>query len=59
MLKDMGAEIMMEADAQNDQIARITDKADQNRNRIDENVKEGNAILTRERKNKCLNCSLQ
>lgn len=55
----MGAEIMMEADAQNDQIARITDKADQNRNRIDENVKEGNAILTRERKNKCLNCSLQ
>ena len=56
----MGTEIMKEAEAQNEQIGRVTDKAEHNKNRIDADVQEGQAILTREQKRTgCINCSIQ
>ena len=56
----MGTEIMKEAEAQNEQIGRVTDKAEHNKKRIDADVQEGQAILTREQKRTgCINCSIQ
>ena len=45
MLKHMGEEIMEEAESQNDQIERITEKAEFNRNRIEKDVKEAQKLL--------------
>ena len=41
----MGEEIMEEVEDQNEAIERITEKVEINRNRIDQNIREGEKLL--------------